>query len=48
MNEKPYHHGNLQTELIEEGLALIHDFFQESSLFFIYIDNEDYNIKCDA
>jgi hypothetical protein len=20
MNEKPYHHGNLQTELIEEGL----------------------------
>lgn len=25
MNEKPYHHGNLQTELIEEGLALIHE-----------------------
>lgn len=24
MKEKPYHHGNLQTELIEEGLALIH------------------------
>ncbi len=23
--EKPYHHGNLQTELIEEGLALIHE-----------------------
>ena len=25
MKEKPYHHGNLQTELIEEGLALIHE-----------------------
>ncbi|HHX60587.1 MAG TPA: TetR/AcrR family transcriptional regulator [Epulopiscium sp.] len=25
MNEKPYHHGNLQTELIEEGLALINE-----------------------
>ena len=25
MEEKPYHHGNLQTELIEEGLALIHE-----------------------
>ena len=25
MNEKPYHHGNLQIELIEEGLALIHE-----------------------
>lgn len=25
MREKPYHHGNLQTELIEEGLALIHE-----------------------
>lgn len=25
MSEKPYHHGNLQTELIEEGLALIHE-----------------------
>ncbi|MBE5961277.1 MAG: TetR/AcrR family transcriptional regulator [Lachnospiraceae bacterium] len=25
MAEKPYHHGNLQTELIEEGLALIHE-----------------------
>ena len=25
MYEKPYHHGNLQTELIEEGLALIHE-----------------------
>ena len=25
MKDKPYHHGNLQTELIEEGLALIHE-----------------------
>ncbi|MDO5520974.1 MAG: TetR/AcrR family transcriptional regulator [bacterium] len=25
MTEKPYHHGNLQTELIEEGLALIYE-----------------------
>lgn len=25
MSEKPYHHGNLHTELIEEGLALIHE-----------------------
>lgn len=25
MKEKPYHHGNLQTELLEEGLALIHE-----------------------
>lgn len=25
MKEKPYHHGNLQTELIEEGLSLIHE-----------------------
>lgn len=25
MEKKPYHHGNLQTELIEEGLALIHE-----------------------
>lgn len=25
MKEKPYHHGNLQTELIEEGLTLIHE-----------------------
>ncbi|WP_455437373.1 TetR/AcrR family transcriptional regulator [Hungatella hathewayi] len=23
--DRPYHHGNLQTELIEEGLALIHE-----------------------
>ena len=25
MENKPYHHGNMQTELIEEGLALIHE-----------------------
>ncbi|MDO5294235.1 MAG: TetR/AcrR family transcriptional regulator [bacterium] len=25
MRDKPYHHGNLQTELIEEGLALIYE-----------------------
>lgn len=25
MKEKPYHHGNLHTALIEEGLALIHE-----------------------
>lgn len=25
MKEEPYHHGNLQTELMEEGLALIHE-----------------------
>ncbi|WP_167958385.1 TetR/AcrR family transcriptional regulator [Anaerosporobacter faecicola] len=25
MEKKAYHHGNLQTELIEEGLALIHE-----------------------
>jgi len=25
LKEKSYHHGNLQTELIEEGLALIHE-----------------------
>lgn len=25
MKEKPYHHGSLQAELIEEGLALIHE-----------------------
>ncbi|MBY2476660.1 TetR/AcrR family transcriptional regulator [Clostridioides difficile] len=25
MKKKPYHHGNLHTELIEEGLTLIHE-----------------------
>ena len=25
MGERPYHHGNLRTGLIEEGLALIHE-----------------------
>lgn len=30
MKEKPYHHGNLQTELIEGGLALIHEQGRES------------------
>lgn len=25
MKEKPYHHGNLHTELLEEGLAMIHE-----------------------